>query len=201
MNEENNDVKQRLIEIGKKEFLEHGYLKASMRTISAAANVTTGAIYFFFHNKEDFFRAILDETATAWKKHLLDYSESEINGSKSSAENDKELITFLFNHKEEVRILFEKAEGTIYEGHREELCKILEAAFMVFYDRYGGRDKDRNIVKIVVRMRLQGYYELLHGDYTMEQAMKYAELLAFYGDSGFAGMMKQYNGMLEGSVE
>ena len=34
----------------------------------------------------------------------------------------------------------------------------------------------------------------------MEQAVKYAELLAFYGDSGFAGMMKQYNAMLEGSV-
>ena len=49
-------------------------------------------------------------------------------------------------------------------------------------------------------MRLQGYSELLHGDYTMEQVMRYAELLAFYGDSGFAGMMKQYNGLLEGSV-
>ena len=77
MYEENSDVKQRLIEIGRKEFLEHGYLKASMRNISSAANVTTGAIYFFFHNKEEFFRAILDETATEWKKHLQDYSESE----------------------------------------------------------------------------------------------------------------------------
>ncbi|MBQ7832666.1 MAG: TetR/AcrR family transcriptional regulator, partial [Lachnospiraceae bacterium] len=91
MYEENNDVKQRLIEIVRKEFLEQGYVKASMRNISAAADVTTGAIYFFFHNKEDFFRAILDETATDWRKHLQDYAESEINGSKSSAENDREL--------------------------------------------------------------------------------------------------------------
>ena len=62
MYKENSDVKQRLIEIGRKEFLEQGYVKASMRNISAAANVTTGAIYFFFHNKEDFFRAILGES-------------------------------------------------------------------------------------------------------------------------------------------
>lgn len=200
MYEENSDVKQRLIAIGRKEFLEQGYVKASMRNISAAANVTTGAIYFFFHNKEDFFRAILDETATDWKRHLQDYAESEINGSKSSAENDRELITFLFNHKEEVRILFEKSEGTVYEGYREELCEILENAFMVFYKRFGGREEDSSIVKIVVRMRLQGYYELLHGDYTMEQAIKYTELLAFYGDSGFAGMMKKYNEMHGSSV-
>ena len=201
MYEDKNDVKQRLIEIGRKEFLEHGYLKASMRSISAAANVTTGAIYFFFHNKEDFFRAILEETAIAWKRHLQEYAESEISGTKSSAENDRELISFLFSHKEEVRILFEKAEGTIYEGYREELCVILENAFLEFYRRYGGREKDSDIVKIVVRMRLQGYYELLHGDYTMEQAIKYTELLAFYGDSGFVGMMKQYNDMFRGSVD
>ena len=200
MHEENNDVKQRLIEIGRKEFLEQGYVKASMRNISAGAKVTTGAIYFFFHNKEGFFRAILNETATEWKKHLQDYAESEMNGSKSSAENDRELISFLFSHKEDVRILFEKSEGTIYERYRDELCEILENAFMVFYRRFGGQDKDSNIVKIVVRMRLQGYYELLYGDYSMEQAIKYAELLAFYGDSGFAGMMKKYNEMLESSV-
>lgn len=200
MHKENNDVKQRLIEIGRKEFLEKGYVKTSLRNISSAANVTTGAIYFFFHNKEDLFRAILNETATDWKKHLQDYAESEINGNKSSAENDRELISFLFSHKEEVRILFEKSEGTIYEGYRDELCEILENAFMVFYKRFGGQDRDSNIVKIVVRMRLQGYYELLYGDYSMEQAIKYAELLAFYGDSGFAGMMKKYNEMIESSV-
>ena len=72
MYEDDNDVRQRLIEIGRKEFLEHGYLKASMRNISSAANVTTGAIYFFFHNKEDSFRAVSDETASEWKKQLQD---------------------------------------------------------------------------------------------------------------------------------
>ena len=200
MYEENCDVKQRLMEIGRKEFLEHGYVKASMRNISAVANVTTGAIYFFFHNKEEFFKAILDETATDLKKHLQNYTESEINGSKSSAENDRELITFLFSHKEEIIILLKKAEGTVYEGYREELCEILESAFMVFYKRYGGLDKDCNIVKIVVRMRLQGYYELLYGDYTLEQAINYTELLAIYGDSGFAGMMKKYNKISGSSV-
>ena len=147
MYEENSDVKRRLIEIGRKEFLEYGYLKASMRNISSAANVTTGAIYFFFHNKEDFFKAILDETATEWKKLLHEYSESEISGKKSSAENDRDLISFLFNHKEEVRILFEKSAGTVYETYREELCEILEEAFLEFYRRLGGKDEDAAIVE------------------------------------------------------
>ncbi len=197
MQEENGDVRNRLIENGKKEFLRKGYAKASLRTISAAANVTTGAIYFFFPNKEEFFKAILEDTAKEWKRLLEDFAESEISGRKTSAENDREMISFLFEHKAEVQILFEKAEGTLYEDYKKELCEILEAAFMEFYKRYGGQSEDRGIVKIVVRMRLQGYYELLYGDYTMEQAMRYAQLLAFYGDSGFAGMMKQYNSLIK----
>lgn len=78
--------------------------------------------------------------------------------------------------------------------------KYLRKPFLNFISVLVEKKDDAGIVKIIVRMRLQGYSELLHGDYTMEQAMRYAELLAFYGDSGFAGMMKQYNGLLEGSV-
>lgn len=192
------NVRQKLLEIGKKEFLNNGYVKASMRNISSAADVTTGAIYFFFRNKEDFFNAILEDTAKELKTLIQKSADSEIEGSKTSAENDTELITFLFKRKDEVRILFEKAEGTIYQNYRNELCMIMERAFLVFYERMGGNKKDEGIVRIIVRMKLQGYSEMLHGDYTMEQAIRYAELLASYGDSGFAGMMKQYN-MLKGS--
>ena len=44
-----------LIEAAKKEFLEKGYNKASLRTICSKAGVTTGALYFFFENKAELF--------------------------------------------------------------------------------------------------------------------------------------------------
>ena len=193
MNAENKNVKQKLLEIGRKEFCEYGYDKASMRRVSAAAGVSTGAIYFFFQNKQDFFQGILDETAQELKKRIYSYAESEINGRNSSAMNDSALLEFLLEHKEEVRILFERSEGTIYENYKEELFEILEQSYAVFYKRFGGCQRDYDIVKIIVRMRMCGLSELIHGDYTMEEMMRYIKLLAFYGDSGFEGMMKQYN--------
>ncbi|MBQ8826815.1 MAG: helix-turn-helix transcriptional regulator, partial [Oscillospiraceae bacterium] len=51
MNDE-SAVKIRLIETAKKEFLDKGYEKASLRKICADADVTTGAMYFFFKNKQ-----------------------------------------------------------------------------------------------------------------------------------------------------
>ena len=52
------ETRELLMESGKKEFLEKGYMKASLRKICADAGVTTGALYFFFKDKEDLFGAI-----------------------------------------------------------------------------------------------------------------------------------------------
>ncbi len=49
-----------LIEAAKKEFLEKGYNKASLRGICAKAGMTTGALYFFFDGKEDLYHTIVD---------------------------------------------------------------------------------------------------------------------------------------------
>ena len=48
---ENKETRQHLLECAKREFLEKGYMKASLRNICKEAGVTTGALYFFFKDK------------------------------------------------------------------------------------------------------------------------------------------------------
>ena len=52
-----------LLECAGREFLEKGYMKASLRNICKEAGVTTGALYFFFKDKEDLLAALVEETA------------------------------------------------------------------------------------------------------------------------------------------
>ncbi|MBQ2464886.1 MAG: TetR/AcrR family transcriptional regulator, partial [Treponema sp.] len=52
-------TKEKLLEAAKNEFMQNGFLKASLRTICKNAGVTTGALYFFFHDKEDLFDSIV----------------------------------------------------------------------------------------------------------------------------------------------
>lgn len=51
---EEKETKERLLISAKKEFVEKGYLQASLRNICKNAGVTTGALYFFFQDKEGF---------------------------------------------------------------------------------------------------------------------------------------------------
>ena len=52
-------TKKKLIECAKKEFIEKGFMKASLRNICKNAGVTAGAMYFFFKDKEELFESVV----------------------------------------------------------------------------------------------------------------------------------------------
>ena len=56
--EDKKKTRQKLLEQAKVEFAEKGFMKASLRTICTNAGVTTGALYFFFRDKEDLFTSL-----------------------------------------------------------------------------------------------------------------------------------------------
>ena len=64
--------------------------------------------------------------------------------------------------------------------------------FFAFYAGFGGTTEYRDIMKLIVRMRVHGYIEMLKGDYDMDKMMKFSALMEIYGDSGFEGMMKKF---------
>ena len=196
MAEEN--TKSRLIEAAKKEFLDKGYEKASLRKICAEADVTTGAMYFFFKNKEDLFTSIVAEKAEYLFALVKRQTDSEVNCVGNSAEYQCEMNEYLCSNKDEVRILLSCSDGTSYENFCEEYCNEIAKGFYMFYDKSGGNPEYRDIMGILVKMRIQGYIEMLKGDYDMDTMMKFSALMECYGDSGFAGMMRELKSITEG---
>ncbi len=88
MNKNENDYEKRrlLIEAAKQEFLEKGYNKASLRNICAKAGVTTGALYFFFNNKEDLFDSIINPPLEELKRMITEHykEDREFMGNMNS---------------------------------------------------------------------------------------------------------------------
>ena len=195
-----SEVKQKLLESAKKEFLQHGYEKASLRRICASAGVTTGALYFFFQNKAELFSAVVKTKAEHLLQQVERQTRAELLGDINSAKYQRELNAYLCENKDEVQILLGKAEGTPYESFRDAYGNAVAAGFFAFYDKFGGTEEYRDIMKLIVRMRVQGYIEMLKGDYDMDKMMKFSALMETYGDCGFAGMMKQFHSITEGPV-
>lgn len=63
MRQETVGVTENLLKSATEEFLEKGFMKASLRNISAKSGVSTNSIYTRFKDKEGLFSAIVKETA------------------------------------------------------------------------------------------------------------------------------------------
>ena len=179
------EVREGLLLQAKHEFLEQGFEKASLRKICARAGVTTGAVYFFFKNKEDLFCKIVEDTSSQLTALGQRLSEAELERPELGTENDIRLMEFLYLHREEAILLLEKSQGTRYGSFRNELYGQLQKIFLLFFQRHGRPDVDPELIRILVEMRMKGFLELLKGDYSMEQLLRLTRQIGVYADGGF----------------
>ncbi len=92
-----------LIKAAKEEFMEKGYNKASLRNICAKAGVTTGALYFFFENKEDLYEEIVGGP----RKELAELIKRHMEEDKESAKNVTIFDDMFLDHSEEADMFVE----------------------------------------------------------------------------------------------
>lgn len=94
-------------------------------------------------------------------------------------------MEFLYLRKDKILLLLEKSAGTRYASYSEELYGQMRKMFSLFFQRFGNRAADPELIRILVEMRMKGFLELLKGDYTMEQILRLAQQIGIYADGGF----------------
>ena len=169
MEKTENAVRSRLLEAGKEEFRDRGFLKASLRAICKKADVTTGALYFFFESKAALFEEIVKETVEKLKELTGDFSNRE--KQLQPEEYDRILMEFIWENRDIARILMDGAEGTRYDNFREDTCIRMEQFLRENLQKKCGKEVDSDLVHILAETKLQGYSELLRGDYSKEMFM------------------------------
>lgn len=201
------ETREKLLVSAKKEFLKNGFEKASLRTICKNAGLTTGALYFFFNNKEDVFDCLVKDVVVEFKSMLYSFSQKEKIEYKSTLnheidnnfqldiEDEKDVMKYLYSNKEEFILLINKAQGSLYENYYHEIVKFLEQLFHDFFQLY--YDKEIVYSKTVqyaihnmVSWKINSYIEILKNSLTLEEAMIQAEIIAKYAVGGFHNVIK-----------
>lgn len=90
------ETKMKLLQTAAEEFSEKGFEASSLRQICQKAGVTTGALYFFFDNKEDLFKEVLNLFTVPMleliKLHYQSEEEEDLFEKMYSPEGEKEDI-------------------------------------------------------------------------------------------------------------
>ena len=158
-----NDIetKERLLESARAEFAEKGYAKASLRKICAGAGVTTGALYFFFRDKEDLFTAIVgqpfEELKNILEQHFADerdiLTSPDISGFKEHIDGGHDeiastLIHHLYSNYDAFMLLLTKSQGSKFEGCVDEIVETTEKVYIAMAE---------NMAKMLPNMRVNTY--------------------------------------------
>ena len=182
-----SETKINIINAAKREFLEKGYKDASLRHICKNAGVTTGALYFFFKNKEELLDTILGPLIEGYKK--LVRSLFTKGGSGESTNGDSMMIEYLYENREAAIILIDCCRGTKYETLLGTIYSGMKHGFESMFRAGGIKNVDGNLVETLASMKLKGYLNILKSDYASGELKKVAEALNAYWDTGFFSLV------------
>lgn len=193
---DNGDTREKLILAATREFFNRGYDGASLRQICAAAGVTTGALYFFFKNKEDLFRNVIAPVTRPM--HIMLEGTDEDGGidalslecdiplSARNATVVRRFLSLCYEQRPLVQIMVRNRENPVMErviaeateafSQNVRLYLTLRNIELTIWDDF--------VVNWLAAMALNSLLKVLEEDETLEQACAHTQVIVEFVRGG-----------------
>lgn len=128
MQTKKEEVRQKILQAAKAEFLEKDFATASIRSITARAGMTLGNFYVYFQNKEAVFEALVQEAVILMEQHVSVGHYQELSDQQLVANlidfpqvlvKFREFIEYIEEYREALTLLFFKSSGSAYRKFRD----------------------------------------------------------------------------------
>ena len=188
MQYQKEDVRNRIVDAAKTEFLRVGFYRASMLQISNRAHVPIGNLYRYFASKASLFDAIV---GTA-KERIIESLESGMGALKVVNNNPpafttKELLDMVTvnflelakNYQKELILLLQKSGGSEHDGFMEDIIarvkKLLESRLTVLC-----KPENKFLLDLVAENVTRGSFRIMIECPHEVQHEELVRLLVFY---------------------
>lgn len=179
-------VYERILECAKKEFLEKGYIDASLRTIASEAGTSTNSIYVRFKDKEGLFAAIVEPVSEEFLSRCLDVQET-FHGFDSETQRREvgtysgnamlDMVDYMYDHFDEFRLLLDASYGTKFHNFVDSLVAMEEEYTGKWMEATGSRmetegEMTKEFYHIMTTSYFQGIFEVVRHKMGREDAQK-----------------------------
>lgn len=202
---QDKDTKIKLLASARQEFIEKGYMNASLRNICKNAGVTTGALYFFFKDKADLFEQLVKGTVetiySVMSVHFSNENEQAEKGalnhlddidSSNDYEDTKKIVHLMYQHRDDVLMLLTKSQGSPYEGIVDRFIDTVELHYRNMADHMEKVNLDKHIDDRVIHwlshQQIDMFvYMITHID-NEQQALLFMQQSIAYMTAGWIGL-------------
>ena len=205
MEEKSPDTLERIQQAALEEFSEKGFLGASLRQIVKNAGVTTGAFYGYFSSKEALFASIVEPHAAALMGRFmqaqtgfaeLPEKEQPEHMGEASGNYVEWMVDYICQHREPVKLLLCRAEGTSYEHFIHNMVEVEVDSTLRYMEVLRRLGKDipplsRSLCHIIASGMFNGLFEIVIHDMPREQAHRDVTQFRTFYTAGWLELMGQ----------
>ncbi|MEE0715492.1 MAG: TetR/AcrR family transcriptional regulator [Eubacterium sp.] len=203
MPKQREGIYEKILECAKKEFLEKGFSDASLRSIAAMADTTTGTIYSRFGGKEGLFSALVEPVAdyiinlflkTQETFHSIEPEEQPHQMDKYVTGGMMAMLDYIYEHFQEFSLLLDASYGTKFQNFVETLVEIeTEYTYKYMEDiNFQGEESEvitEEFIHIMTRALFESMFEVVRHKMPKEQAVKYMNMLAKFHYGGWGTIL------------
>ncbi len=203
MPRDKTDTHKKIVTSAKREFLEQGFEKASMRKIAVQAGITAGGLYKHFPTKEAMFEALVEPTLKEYYRRdveLTNIAIKQIAKHKfdlfrtASDSGNREVLDYIYHHFDEFQLMFNRSAGTKYETIRHDLVmlevsgakRLIEA---LRKQEIPIREFNDEQLHILYSTALTPFFEIVTHGYPYEKALTFIDLMADAMNFGWEKIM------------
>ena len=198
------ETRNKLLKAARKEFIEKGYMNASLRSICKDAGVTTGALYFFFKDKDELFAEVVKAPLLAIRQALgehLEFEEKEYSegyDEESSegpdVEVSRKIVEIMFKYKDECVLLLTKSSGSSLEFAKDSFIERLEGSYRVTTDKIaeskGCKKVDDYTLHYLTHMQVESFIYLLTHSKDINEALEELPYIVKHMRGGWFAVME-----------
>ena len=205
MDEKTVSTLERIQQAALDEFSEKGFLGASLRQIVKNAGVTTGAFYGYFSSKEALFASIVEPHAAALMGRFMEAQtgftdlpeeEQPVHMGEASGGYVDWMVDYICDHREPVKLLLCRAEGTSYEHFIHNMVEIEVEYTLKYMDvlrRTGQKvpELKKSLCHIIASGMFSGLFEIAVHDMPREQARRDIRQFRDFYTAGWLKLMEE----------
>lgn len=195
----NDDLKQIILISAREEFLEKGYIEASMRNISTKASITTGSVYNRFKDKEAMLDELVQESADTLLSMFMT-SQCELASIPIEQQMGKlkehvgksitEMIDYIYDRFEDFELIICHSQGSKYEAYIEKFIDLEEKNVIRYLGDlkqmgYDTKKVSVDLIHILCSSLLYGFFQIVEHHFKKEDAYTYAQSLHSFFQAGY----------------
>ena len=199
------DTQNKILMAAKTEFLELGFMGASLRNIVKNAGVTTGAFYGYYPDKKALFDALVVTSATTLQERMSRLQENfadmpakfQMSDMYSfSIESLRELFDFIYENFDAFKLLICHSAGTDYEHYIDSLveieCANTERFTLAMHSvGFPVADISANLNHVLANGYFSAIFEAVVHDMPRKDADEYVSGLTKFFHAGWEMILKQ----------